>query len=77
MTLRIDSERWCECVPESGIVQAQFIRCGDIAISICGGCGLALCEAHEILCPDCSAVTCVYCEHACPRKQPHLPPQAA
>lgn len=50
MTFSIDAERWCECVIGSGTVRNRPLRCGDIAISLCQSCGIALCESHETLC---------------------------
>ncbi len=65
MTLSIDAERWCECVIGPGAIRNQSLRCGDIAISLCECCGVALCEAHEIVCSFCLCATCLKCDHAC------------
>lgn len=65
MTLKIDSEPWCECVTSPGSVRNRPLRCGDIAISLCDGCGIPLCESHEIVCHNCFSVTCLNCDHAC------------
>ncbi len=64
MSLRVDAERWCECVIDPGSLRNRP-RCGDVAISLCESCGVALCESHEILCMRCSSATCLNCEHAC------------
>lgn len=65
MALRIESERWCECVIGPGSVRNRPLRCGDIAMSLCDGCGIPLCESHEIICPTCFSATCLNCDHAC------------
>jgi hypothetical protein len=65
MTLKVDAERWCECVISPGSLKNRPVRCGDVAISVCESCGAALCESHEILCIRCSSATCLNCEHAC------------
>lgn len=65
MTLSIDSERWCEFVIVSGSIRNRLLRCGDVATSLCDGCGSALCQAHEILCTNCSCVSCLNCDHSC------------
>lgn len=65
MTVKVDAERWCECVISPGSVRNQAVHCRDVAISLCESCGTALCESHEILCISCSSATCLNCEHAC------------
>jgi hypothetical protein len=65
MTLSIDSERWCECVVDIGPLHQRPLLCGDIAISTCGTCGIAMCESHEIFCDTCQSVTCMHCGHVC------------
>lgn len=65
MTLKVDAERWCECVIGPGAVRNRPLRCGDVAISLCDDCGMALCESHEILCSNCSRTTCLNCDHVC------------
>jgi hypothetical protein len=65
MTLSIDAERWCECVIGPGAVRNRPLRCGDVATSLCEGCGIALCESHEIFCDRCKRITCLKCDHDC------------
>jgi len=65
MTLSVDAERWCECVIGPGADRNQPLRCGDVAIELCEGCGIALCESHEIVCGRCTCVTCLNCNHVC------------
>jgi hypothetical protein len=60
MSLRIEAERWCDCE-----LQDMSDPCGEAAITLCAECGVALCESHEIVCPTCTASTCVNCHHAC------------
>ena len=60
MSLQVDAERWCECR-----LNGNSDCCGDVAISICEGCGAAVCETHELVCANCEAITCRECEHAC------------
>lgn len=62
MALRVNSECWCEAGAEN---RSAASRCGDVATSICAGCGLALCDSHEICCPMCLGVTCSDCDHVC------------
>jgi hypothetical protein len=65
VTLRVDSERWCESVIDPPASLDQFACCGDVATSVCEACGQALCETHEVLCPICYGVTCSTCDHVC------------
>jgi hypothetical protein len=65
MTLSIDSERWWEWVIGPGSLRDLPVRCGDVAISLCEGCGVALCESHELRCGNCSRATCLNCAHVC------------
>ncbi len=65
MTLTIHAERWCECEVASGSAGSPLPRCTDVAISLCQCCGLALCEAHEIICIRCSSPVCLNCDHVC------------
>lgn len=67
MTLKVDAERWCESVVAPGSVRNRPVRCGDVAISLCEGCGIPMCESHEIVCAQCFGVTCLNCDHTCKR----------
>ncbi len=62
MTCTINSKR--RCAYEIGL-GTQGLVCGGVATSRCDECGVALCGDHEIRCENCSAVTCMNCEHAC------------
>jgi hypothetical protein len=77
MTLKIEAERWCDCVIAPGPVRDQALRCGEVAISLCDGCGTALCESHEILCSNCLGLTCLNCDHVCPHDAENLGIEAA
>jgi predicted sulfurtransferase len=77
MTLKIEAERWCDCVIAPGPVRDQPLRCGEVALSLCDGCGTALCESHEILCSHCLGVTCLNCDHACHHDAENLEIEAA
>ena len=77
MTLKIEAERWCECVIAPGPVRARPLPCGEVAISLCEECGTALCQSHEILCSHCLGVTCLNCDHACRRDAENVEIQAA
>jgi len=65
MSLRVNSERWCESGSEVVSSRGHLLRCGDVATSICDGCGVALCDSHEKFCPVCFGVTCPHCDHIC------------
>ena len=70
LTLRVDSERWCESVISPPASLDWSACCADVATSLCEACGQALCETHEVLCPTCFGVTCPNCDHVC-RLAPH------
>jgi predicted sulfurtransferase len=77
MTLKVYAERWCECVIAPGPVRSRPLRCGDVAISLCEGCGTPLCDSHEIICSRCLGVTCLNCDHSCKRDAKNLEIAAA
>jgi hypothetical protein len=64
MTLRVESERWCESAINPSNTFGHSC-CGDVATSVCEGCGLALCESHEVVCRSCLGVNCGNCMHTC------------
>ena len=65
VTLRVESERWCESAIGPPASLDHFACCGAVATSLCEACGQALCERHEVLCPACYGVTCPTCDHVC------------
>ena len=77
MSLQVEAERWCESVIAPGSIRNRPVRCGDVAISLCEGCGIPMCESHEIVCSQCLGVTCVNCDHSCKRDANNLEVSAA
>jgi hypothetical protein len=65
MTFGIASKQRCAHAVGLDSVSDRPAACGHVAASNCDECGVSLCEDHEILCHNCSSVTCVDCEHAC------------
>jgi hypothetical protein len=65
LTLRVESERWCESILTPNPSLSQSACCGDVATSVCEACGVALCESHERVCPNCFGVNCRNCQHVC------------
>jgi predicted sulfurtransferase len=65
MSLVVDAERWCEAVVGRRVMSGGAQRCGDVAWTLCGTCGMALCEMHEVVCRDCHQGYCSGCDHVC------------
>lgn len=64
MGLIVESERWCEVVVGRGRGGSQPL-CGDVALTVCGTCGMGLCELHEVICRECHESYCSHCDHVC------------
>ena len=77
MTVKVDAECWCQSVVAPDSARNQPARCGDVAISLCEGCGIPMCESHEIVCSQCLGVTCLNCDHTCKRDAYDLEVRAA
>jgi len=69
MTLIVQSERWCEMFL-SGAEKSNCTQCHQAAVTVCEGCGTAVCDLHEIICSRCGRGYCSQCEHACVSGQP-------
>jgi hypothetical protein len=77
VTLRVDSERWCEFPVGHAAAASDITSCGEAAVSLCGGCGTAVCDAHEAYCSACGGVNCPDCDHVCNRPVESASHQAA
>jgi hypothetical protein len=65
MSLIVEAERWCGAVVGHGITSGRAMHCGDVALTLCAGCGAALCEKHAALCTECGQSFCEACDHVC------------
>jgi len=65
MSLIIQAERWCDSVVARALTSQRPVKCSAPAISVCIGCGRAVCDEHECDCRSCGKTFCPRCDHVC------------